>query len=83
VALAIFAQIYGPESGEEGPGPRGVYRLTTSDSPGLGQSCERAIPPRRREASTGVEGPLGKSRCISSEADAVSGHGVPRGLFFA
>jgi len=78
VSLAILAQIDGPEAGEEGPGPRRVDRLTTGDSPGLGQSCGRAIPPRRREASTGVEGPLGESRGLSSEADAASGHDDPQ-----
>jgi len=74
MALAILAQIDGPKAGEEGPGPRRVDSLTTGDSPGLGESCGRAIPPRRWEASTDVQGPLGEPSGLSSEADAVSGH---------
>ncbi len=48
-----------------------LYRLATGDSPGLGQSGGRTIPTRRCEASPGVEGPLGESRGLSTEANAV------------
>ena len=75
MALAILAHVDRTEAGQEGPSPRRVYRLTTRDSPGLGESCGRAISPGWWEASTGVEGPLGESSGLSPEADAVSGHG--------
>jgi hypothetical protein len=78
MSLAILTKVERPESCEKCPGPRRVYRLTPGDPAGLGQPCGRAIPPRRWECSTGVEGPLGESRGLSSEAHAVSGQGDPR-----
>ena len=56
VALAILAQIDGPEAGEEGPGPRSVDSLTTGDSPawaspaGVPYLRDAGRPPRTSRA---------------------------------